>query len=61
MGIDPRTVEQIVLASQNGVGSMDFTAVGDFTFFRQTFPKKDMKDKIWEVAASVYLRLFHQE
>jgi uncharacterized protein (DUF362 family) len=58
MGINPKSVRQIVLASNEGIGNLEFTPVGDFSYFVKGFPKKSFRDNIRESAASVYLRIF---
>jgi uncharacterized protein (DUF362 family) len=58
MGIAPRSVKQIVLASREGIGNLSFSPVGDFSYFKKSFPRKYLKDKIREVAASAYMRMF---
>lgn len=59
LGINPKSVKQISLASQENLGNLDFSPVGDFAYFQQNFPKKRFKDKMFELGASAYLRLFH--
>lgn len=59
MGIAPKSVRHIVLASKNGIGNMRFSPVGDFSYFQELFPKKTLRDNIRARAASVYLRVFH--
>jgi uncharacterized protein (DUF362 family) len=58
MGISPRSVRHIVLASKEGIGNMDFSPVGDFSHFKKTFPRIVLRDKIRSKAASLYLRIF---
>jgi uncharacterized protein (DUF362 family) len=60
MGINPRFVKQIVLASREGVGNLDFSPVGDFSYFKKAFPKKRLKDNLRESVASAFVRLFPQ-
>ena len=58
MGINPKYVRQIVLASNEGVGKRYFTPVGDFSFFKKEFPKRTSKDKFRSAVAAAYLRAF---
>ena len=58
MGINPRFVKQIALASREGVGNLDFCPVGDFSYFKTAFPKKRLKDNLRNNAASAFLRVF---
>jgi uncharacterized protein (DUF362 family) len=58
MGINPRFVKQIALASREGVGNLDFCPVGDFSYFKTAFPKKRLKDSLRDSAASAFLRVF---
>jgi uncharacterized protein (DUF362 family) len=60
MGIAPRTVRQIVLASQEGIGCLDFSPIGDFSYFKKIFPKKTLKDNMRAGIASVYLQIFRE-
>jgi uncharacterized protein (DUF362 family) len=60
MGLAPRSIKQITLASREGIGNSDFSPVGDFSYFKNTFPKKLFKDKLCETAASVFLRVFQE-
>lgn len=61
LGIDSKSVEQIVLASKEGIGNLEFYPVGDFSYFEEAFPKKGFKDNVREIAASVYLRIFQED
>ena len=58
MGIDPSSVKQIDLASKEGVGTQHFTSIGDFSCFARKFPKKRLKNKLYEKGASAFLSLF---
>lgn len=58
MGIAPKSIRHIVLASKNGIGDMEFSPIGDFAYFRGIFPKKTLKHNIRDRLASVYLRIF---
>jgi uncharacterized protein (DUF362 family) len=60
MGINSKSVKQITLASQEGIGNLVFSPVGDFSYFAKKFPKKGMKDNMREAVAGVYLRVFHE-
>jgi len=61
MGINPKSVKQIVLASREGLGSLDFSPIGDFSYAERNFPKKKLKDNLREIIASVYLRVMQEE
>lgn len=58
MGIEPRFVKQIALASREGVGSSDFIPVGDFSYFKAAFPQKHLQDNLRGRVASAFLRIF---
>jgi uncharacterized protein (DUF362 family) len=58
MGINPSQVKQISLALKEGIGTSHFTLVGDFSYFARTFPKKRLKNRLHEIGASAFLRLF---
>jgi uncharacterized protein (DUF362 family) len=60
MGINSNSVKQITLASREGLGNSVFFPVGEFSYFAKKFPKKNMKNKLREAAADVYLRVFHE-
>jgi len=60
MGINPESVKQIVLASREGLGSLDFSPIGDFSYAERNFPKKKLKDNLREAIASVYLRVIQE-
>jgi len=61
MGIDPTSVHQLVLASKENIGNLEFIPVGEaFSYVKQSFPAKSVKDKIRETLASTYLRIFHE-
>ena len=40
MGLNPKSVKQLSLASKEKIGTIDFTPFGDFSYFQQNFPKK---------------------
>jgi uncharacterized protein (DUF362 family) len=61
MGIAPKSVRQIVLASREGVGNKEFSSIGDFSYSKKAFPKKSLKNNVRETVASFYLRVFHEE
>lgn len=58
MGIAPRSVKQIRIASKEGLGDSRFSAVGEYLYFKQNFPKKRFKDNLRERVASAYFRIF---
>lgn len=60
LGINPKSVKQLSLASREGLGELDFIPVGDFHYFKRSFPKKGIKDNLFERGASAYLRAFHR-
>ena len=60
LGINPKTEKQLSLAHREGLGELDFLPVGDFDYFKRNFPKKVMKDRLYERGRSAYLRLFHR-
>jgi uncharacterized protein (DUF362 family) len=61
MGINPKSVKQIFLASREGLGSLDFSPIGDFSYAERNFPKKNLKDNFREAIASVYLQVMQEE
>lgn len=61
MGIEPKSVKQIVLASQEGLGNLNFSAVGDYTYAAKEFPRKSFRDNVREVITSLYLQIMHEE
>lgn len=61
MGINPKTVKQIVLASQQGLGTMNFSPIGDFSYAKREFPRKNLKDKARDIIAAIYLQLVQEE
>jgi uncharacterized protein (DUF362 family) len=61
MGMNPKSVRHIALASMEGLGSLNFTSIGDFAYFQQVFPKKGFRDSVREAAASIYLRVFQEK
>ncbi|MCW4016287.1 MAG: DUF362 domain-containing protein [Candidatus Bathyarchaeota archaeon] len=61
MGISTRSVKQITVASRDGVWDSTFSPVGDFSYFKQAFPKKVLKDDLRAMAASAYLRIFREK
>jgi len=58
MGINPMSIEHIVLASNEGLGDTEYTAVGDFSHFHDAFPKLKTKDKGRRFLASIFFRFF---
>lgn len=59
MGIDPKSVRQIVLASKEGLGSLNFSTIGDYPYAMKEFPRKGFKDNARETIASLYLQVMH--
>jgi len=58
VGINPRSIRHISLASTEGIGSLKYINVGeDLSKFAKLFPKKDAKYKTWGFIAKVYSRL----
>jgi uncharacterized protein (DUF362 family) len=60
MGINPKSVKQIVLAFQEGLGSLNFSPIGDFSYAEKNFPKKKLKDNFRDAIASMYLRIMRK-
>ena len=60
MGIPPNSVNQLVLASKAGIGDINFSPVGDFSYFQKIYPKRVFRDKMRSKAVSIYLRVFGQ-
>lgn len=60
MGITPKSVRQIVLASSERIGNLYFSSVGDSSFFEREFPRKSLKDTVREIIASGYLNVFQK-
>jgi uncharacterized protein (DUF362 family) len=58
MGISPASVRQIALASKEGIGSMNFSPVGDFSYFKKNFPREFVRDRLRAKVASFYMRMF---
>ncbi|MEM2506703.1 MAG: hypothetical protein QXF61_06670, partial [Nitrososphaeria archaeon] len=61
MGVEPKSVKQIVLASKEGLGSLKFSAVGDYHYAMKEFPKRGIKDNLREIIASFYLKVMHYD
>lgn len=61
MGLDPRSVKQIVLASYEKIGKFDFSPIGDFSYAERNFPKKNLKDKVRNAITATYLRIIQEE
>jgi uncharacterized protein (DUF362 family) len=62
MGISPKAVNQVVLASKEGIGRMEPILVGEpFHRFEMLFPKKSIRDKIQKSFTSLYTRIFRSE
>lgn len=60
LGLNPKSVKQIALASREGLGNLVFSPVGDFAYIEKVFPKKNLKNNIRDAVAGVYLRVFPQ-
>jgi len=60
MQISPNTIKHLALASCQGIGSLNFTPIGDFSFFKKTYPAKKLKDNMRERIASLYLKIIRQ-
>ncbi len=62
MGVDPKSVNHIVLASREGIGNMEFVPVGGFlSCFKDAFPRRGVKEKMRDFVASVYLRFLKSD
>jgi len=59
LGLNPKSVKQITLATKEKIGSADFKPVGDFAYFQHNFPKKRIADKMFDQGARMYLKIFH--
>jgi uncharacterized protein (DUF362 family) len=57
LGLNPKSVKHIVLASNEGLGKTEFVRVGNYSFFKNMYPVKTFKDKVRGFAVSIYLRL----
>jgi len=58
VGINPHSIRHILMASTEGIGSLKCVNVGeDLSEFARLFPKKDAKDKTWELISKLYMRL----
>jgi hypothetical protein len=60
LGINPKSVRQLTLASQQSLGELNFVPVGDFDYFKRNFPRKGLKENLFERGASAYLKMFHK-
>jgi uncharacterized protein (DUF362 family) len=60
LGINPKSEKQLLLASREGLGGLDFVAVGDFIYFKDEFPRKGITDNLYASISSAYLKLFHK-
>lgn len=59
LGLNPKSVKHIVLASREGIGSMQFIPKGEsFTYIRELFPKRNLKHKMRTLLANMYMRYF---
>jgi uncharacterized protein (DUF362 family) len=59
LGLNPKSLRQLTLASREGLGVADFVPVGEFDYFLRNFPRKGMKETMFERGASAYLKMFH--
>jgi uncharacterized protein (DUF362 family) len=59
LGINPKSVSQLSLASRESLGDLDFVPLGDFDYFKRNFPRKGLRENVFERGASAYLRMFH--
>ncbi|MGB9693577.1 MAG: DUF362 domain-containing protein [Fervidobacterium sp.] len=60
MGVNPMSVEQLVLASREGLGNLNFLPTGDFLYAKSEFPKKRLKDKARDTIAAIYLKIMQE-
>jgi len=61
MGLDPRSVRHITLAFKEGLGKMSYLPMGEFSYFKENFPKRNLKDNLRNIIAAVYLKVFQEE
>lgn len=58
-GINPKSVEHIVLAWKEGIGNLRFTTRSEeLDYFTNQFPKRKTKHKVKEYLAKIYSRFF---
>jgi uncharacterized protein (DUF362 family) len=58
MGVNPKSVEYIVLAEKEGLGNTSFTAKGmDLTYFKDSFPTRNLTDKTITLGYRIVRRL----
>jgi len=59
LGVNPRTVKYITLASKEGIGNTHFIQKGEsIIYFKNHFPRKRTRNKMLSFLASIYLRYF---
>ena len=62
MGLNPKSIRQLVLASNERIGNLEFIPIGEsFSYLEKTFPKKGIRNRARDALASIYLRSFHTE
>jgi uncharacterized protein (DUF362 family) len=61
MGLNPRSVRHITLAFKEGLGKMNYLPMGEFSYFKEIFPKKNLKENLRNLIAAVYLKVFQAE
>jgi uncharacterized protein (DUF362 family) len=60
IGLNPKSVKHIALASKEGIGNLGFIQKGEsLTYFKDLFPRKRFKNKVHSFLASVYFRYFN--
>ncbi len=59
LGINPKSVKQILLAAREGLGTAEVSFVGDVLQSMGKFPRKTFRDSVREHAASLYLSVFN--
>ena len=59
LGFSPSSIQHLTLAHEQGIGDINFVPVGDFSFFKKEFPKRNFRDSLRRRMASAYLRIFH--
>ena len=58
-GINPHSVRHIVLASKEKIGNINFILKGDdLAYFKELFPRKNMKYRILGLLSTLYNRFF---
>jgi uncharacterized protein (DUF362 family) len=57
LGFSPKSVRQITLAAEEGIGNLNYIPTGEsLTYIRDLYPRRRLKDKIRILLADVYLR-----